>query len=861
MTNHQLTDVEEWMVACIHAAEAADFSQWPAERREISAEVIRRLMLEQPVKPDKIIKVSGIGIRLKYATIRGVLSLEHGSLADGSPMPKLSLEQCDISEGINLKSAKIQRLCLKDARLSELIADYAHIDGLLDVRGLSGHPEGPSGAFNLPLCRINLCGAHIEGGIEAGGACLVGLPDNPGYKKYSGRAPYALDLPETTINGDLRLFPDFVATGGISINGAVINGSLQAHGATVTAVQLYALDASGADIRGSLALDSRVLAENEHMTAQMTGLRLPGAKRFECNGQLRLNNIIIREDLRLHGARIDGAKGRVTAQNVTVHGDANLCAFDDAFGDLQDDSEIYSTKFPPTVFPFVCKGRIDLRGADIGGDLNFRGAILGGDTTSLLDTIDGELDVSSSHIGGHLLFSPMAHLDQSRRSRRRNKTLTQRFVSGAHIKLDGTEVTGNLDMRGAWLRGDMQAYGLKIQGYANLAPYVFETLEPSRFRSEGKITLDSAVIGQKLDLSGAHLKKQFLAPNIQIGSKLFMSGYASNNDIHPFLWFDADERVNLSGATIRGDFDLTAARLCEGMRFRGGRVNSALIIDVFDAPANENLAPENRVSIDLFNAHANILLDLHSFRKPGEDHDTIDLGYDESYFLRLEGFTYSRFPHYADNESIAADEKERRDRLHMRLAQAIGELPPVGKVREDLKNPRRGLELRTKWLTYQYRGRKPKKQNYNPDPYNTLYKFFKRMGAQSLADDVLHNKLNIECEVRIQPSMWLYRIFLGYGLRPWRPLKWYAAVTIGFFTATWFLTAVPAGCDNLFLPTLVDTLQVMLPSFELVSREECARTGAAWSWLELSGRLFGWVMAPLTVLAWTGFLRRNAEPQ
>ncbi len=886
MHNYNLTPTELWTIERVRLAEEADFLALPVEfSREIAADVVRCLMLGLPLGRDENgVKVSGMGLRLKNAAITGLLNLEHGSLANGDDMPKLSLENCEIKDGINLKSAKIQRLCLKGSMISELIADHVHISGLLDIRFLKAHPLSGKvgiGKSPQPLCRLRLCGAHIEDGIEAGGAHLVGPPFSTDYRKYSERAPYALDLPEAHINGDIRLFPDFTACGGVSINGAVISGSFQAHGAHFTYGQLYSLDASGAVIHGSLALDSRIISPAEHANANKSGKVRPGAVRFVCEGQLRLNNVVIDEDLRLHGARICGEKGRITAQHITVRGDACFCAFDNARGDQQEDDEFTPSQFPVAIFSFECRDRIDLRGANIIGDVSFKGATLGGELAISRDQLGGNLDISSSRIGGHLIFSPMAHLEKAKHHPERNRKLIQRFISGVHIKLDGTEVVGNLDLRGARLRGDLQAYGLKVRGYANLAPYEPEDkdLAPWPLEAE-KIIFDSAIISQKLDMSGASLRGEFLAPNLEVGGKLLMCGHARRDGDAHFFWFDAKKRVNLSGANIKSDFDLTGARLAEGLRFRGGRVESALIFDIYDFPGNERLPTTGKLSIDLLNAHANILLDLHYFRNSTtEKGDALRLGYTQSYFLRLEGFTYGRFPHYADGESLAASEKERRDNLRKHLARALNEVVPVGALRRDLKPPSATLKFRRTWLNWQYRGaatkgkRKPTRENYNPDPYNTLYKFYKRMGAQALADKILIDKLNIEAWTNPSPTMILSGFFLGYGLKPLRPLLCYLVVTTiatvciwsgnnpgepisAFFAAASDLTPSTAStCTP--LSALTQTFHTLLPSFGFGADVPCHTVGAG---AGLLLGLFGWIMAPFTVLTWTGFIRRNAEP-
>ncbi|MEI9904563.1 MAG: hypothetical protein WDN06_11770 [Asticcacaulis sp.] len=159
---------------------------------------------------------------------------------------------------------------LRDSCISKLNADYVHIDGLLDISGLLPHPEGPQGAGSVGqrLCHVCLRGAHVEDGLEAARAHLSGPPRRPNYVRYSQRANYALDLADAHVNGDVRLFPDFTASGGININGAIVNGSFQAHGAHIHKEEMFAFDATGARIHGTLALDARKVSRDERIAGQ-----------------------------------------------------------------------------------------------------------------------------------------------------------------------------------------------------------------------------------------------------------------------------------------------------------------------------------------------------------------------------------------------------------------------------------------------------------------------------------------------------------------------------------------------------------------------------------------------------------------
>ncbi len=817
------------------------------------AEIIRLLMLGHAIPGMGKVLLPGTGLRLIGATIQGSINLEFGCLPDGKSLPPLALEECYIEEPIILTSARLRRLSLKGSRISVVEADHIHISGQLDIVGVHPYPSGErkgAGINPQDICRIGMRGAHIEDGIEAAHAHLVGPRISDSYEIYAKRSAYALDLPEAQINGDVRLFPDFVACGGVNINGATINGSFQAHGAEFTSEQMYALDASGAHIHGSLSLDTRNTSMDEFAE---NGFLEGKPRRFFARGQIQLHNISVVEDLRLNGAkiidshisggRILGDKGCISAEHMTVGGDASFCAYSDEKAEkyVRDDGK---PAYRPCLVPFECQSRLDLRGAQISGDLNMRGAEL-----------FAELDVSAGKIGGHAYFGPhdLHEFYDNVKPLRADRVICK-LISNGDIWLDGMAVKGDLDFRGAWLRKALKARGMDVGGSVRFSPYEACYFKDGkvddiwRFHADGNIFLDTSNVGLSLDMSGAFLTGELIAPSLKVGGKLLMCAYVPDDESNIVIWFDAKKRVNLSGATIRSDFDLTGAKLEEGLRFRGGNVDSALIIDIFRTEKFDG-DPENKKSIDLHNARVNILDDNGC--KRGRK-----LGYDKNYYLRLEGFTYGRFPHYADNESLNREEENRRQSLKGAIRDYFearkswwSKLKDFTKYRllwlwyrENFEiSPKSWVKLRLKWLKKQFRGKdgniwtwlpdrffdiyanltkksKPRwwfwirsilsprrvtSRNYNPDPYNTLYKYYKRMGAQSQADEVLRTKLTIERKtgsLRTRVALKFFDLLFGWGLSPIRATLCYLLLLISLKA---ILAAGDAG-QEIALPSVAE---------------------------------------------------------
>jgi hypothetical protein len=137
------------------------------------------------------VRLPGTGINLIGAYIDGQIDLECASLPDNSPMPALILEKCHIPAPILLQSALLRYLSLSHSLISELRADYIHVSGRVDISGIKAYPSGNlagTGKTAQDICRVTMCGAFIEDGIEALNAHLVAPAKQPAYEKYSGRA-------------------------------------------------------------------------------------------------------------------------------------------------------------------------------------------------------------------------------------------------------------------------------------------------------------------------------------------------------------------------------------------------------------------------------------------------------------------------------------------------------------------------------------------------------------------------------------------------------------------------------------------------------------------------------------------------
>ena len=701
MTAYVLTGEETDLALAMERAEEMAFAGMTSEGlplNHIRAEALRRILLGLPVSIEGVerqVNLKGPGVRITNAYIDGALELDNACAPNGDPLPRLSLIRCYIPSMISMRAARLRRLCLKNSKITYLRANDTVIGTQLDLEGVSAAlPSG--GAQGYGLCRVALRGAQIEDGIEARGATLVSPPARPNYTVYQNRSHYALDLAGARIGSDVRLFPDFRAIGGINMADVEVDGSVQVHGACITREEVHAMDLEGAHIQGHLDLCGRLLESGDVVE-------------FTVIGSLHMSHARVDNGLKMHSTRI---KGDLLGQYLRVGSDVDFSG-----RDARKDGHNHLSSF-------VCDGDVTLTGAKIEGNVNLCGA-----------HITGKLELATSTIGGDLRAHPLTH---------GLGALSQPFHIGGDLVLEGARILSDLNLSGAQLDASLQATGLQVTGF--LSACCTRTALPRSFDCKGAIILNNAQIGLDLDMTGAVVEREIVAKNIRTGGDILMCNSEKDPEAqahgYPFI---AHRRVNVSGGIVAGDLDLNGAYLHNGMRCRGTQIKSALLVRLMDVPFVEN----NKPSIDLTNAHTNVLIDGRGDGKH----------YSNSFNLALEGLTYGRFGQHADARSALNPDNKYENAL----------------LRED------AWTGRLRWLSLQYTDEndiKVLRENYRADVYNTLYRVLKNNGYSTQATDVLVRKLSIERRLQksvlIAPLLLLYDYLFGFGLRPVKSFVVYA---------------------------------------------------------------------------------------
>ncbi|MGW1163972.1 membrane-associated oxidoreductase [Streptomyces sp. NPDC002550] len=244
----------------------AQGASWGPERT-LRAEVLRALLLDGPVRGDRI-----AGLKVWGARITGVLQLMYGTVDH-----PVRLRACHFDETPNLYGANIPALVLADSVLPGLTA------GTLRV----------GGALRITCCRVTgpvrLAGAKISGAFFANGA-LLGRP---------GEVPEepVLQLGHAEVATDVWA-PGLVAHGKVHLNGAVVRNQVNLNDA-----ELYA--------PGETVLHAEVLTVGTDLHAM----------RLRARGRVNLGGARIPRQLNLAYARLSNPGGQALRASSSAVGE------------------------------------------------------------------------------------------------------------------------------------------------------------------------------------------------------------------------------------------------------------------------------------------------------------------------------------------------------------------------------------------------------------------------------------------------------------------------------------------------------------------------------------------------------------
>ncbi|GAA1287721.1 hypothetical protein [Saccharothrix xinjiangensis] len=197
---------------------------------EIRAELIRDLLLGRHVdRPDPR------GVQLSGARVVGALDLDFVQ----SPV-RLRLADCEITEIVTARSARLSALDLDGSRLPAFHADRLRVDGNAFLRGVVANTDHPQGA-------VRLTGAHIAGNFEANGAVLT-CTRGPAFMADG----LHVDLSVFLRRGFTAHSDDHHGT--VRLIAARVDGDLDLNHSTITNSAASAVSARGAQVGGNVYL-------------------------------------------------------------------------------------------------------------------------------------------------------------------------------------------------------------------------------------------------------------------------------------------------------------------------------------------------------------------------------------------------------------------------------------------------------------------------------------------------------------------------------------------------------------------------------------------------------------------------------
>jgi hypothetical protein len=343
---NDLSPHEHFVMERARAGEVADFTPMAGPdgaKPAVRAGFLRKLMLG--VDPAWAVRTPGV--RVKAARIEGSLDLTDCSGADGSGLPALWLEDCDVPDPIDLSHARLVRVTLRTCRLRRLVAADAAIDGELSLAAV-----GPLGAPGAEAFSADLRGVRIGGNFRATGAAFA-LP--------SEGVSVVLGLDGAEVGGDVLLNDGFEALGAVSLSSARIAGALDCQGAHLLNrtedARGAALAARGARIGGDVRL----------------------GEKFKTEGAVDLSGAQIGGDLDLaHGVFRNEFGAALLLTNVRIA------------GQLEGAAKIH--------------GHVSMQGAEIACNLNLKGAEIANPLTPRADSFGVAVDAASLSVGGAALL-------------------------------------------------------------------------------------------------------------------------------------------------------------------------------------------------------------------------------------------------------------------------------------------------------------------------------------------------------------------------------------------------------------------------------------------------------------------------
>ena len=532
-----ITEAEQVVLHCTALGERAVFPASDSGPPVLRAAFLRHLMLGLPGSDEGEApwRVALPGVRVRGARIEGELDLADCAGPDGAGLPALSLEDCDISDGVDASYARLARLSLRDSRITWVRALDTVIGGPFDVSGLC-----PSLLANPDeVAWIDAAGCTIEGDFIARGAFLRAPPKRA--EVVPGDQRYALRLRDAEVRGKIDLTGAARAFGGVHLGGAHAHGDVFASGLEVTAGEGFAFHAQAARLGGLVLLDDGFAATGavwllsiriggtlqcvggrfSNRTEDGTGVALEAAN-AEIGGSVLLANGFNAEgQVSLLGAKLGGSLVCSGAHLSNRTEDGTGVALEAANVEIGGLVVLHNE--------FNAEGQVSLLGAKLGGSLVCGGARLSNQTEGGTGIA---LVASTAEIGGAVLLCDgfLALGRVSFYSARLGKELDcsgGRFVNpaGAALSSENLRVEGTVFLQDAVVMGDLRFWhaeiggGLYWRGLRFPATFQDDTAELA-YTGWRRRAFDAGLLSVRLNLAHCRVGAAVQAGSVEAGVPL-----------------------------------------------------------------------------------------------------------------------------------------------------------------------------------------------------------------------------------------------------------------------------------------------------------------------------------------------------